>query len=420
MTENQDRVFNSPVKSPNSEESSLENITGFNNEGFTEYYNPNIIYSMGTGYPVFEYYPEVNNNYFENAPSLTDDQMSIIQQSMNAEPQMVLNDENINMVNEENINLVNEVNSKKRPNSRGNGNNVRPRKKRKIEVEVDLDPTSENYKVTLSRDELLTLTSKQFEAYVKQLESNKTLSYEERRELKRQRTLIKNRESAQASRQRKKSYVDEMEGKVQNLTNENSNLFDKVTNLSKENDQLKTEVVYLQNILSKSGLMDMLSNGAKKIQTLQNDFFSNKSQMKNTGIAFFILLFTFGLFFNIQIDSNPFITEKNIPETYINEDFKLTSNDKPYFDIFSQMPDYSNKRLEDSYKKKTVDMKEKINSLKSNDIKPEQKEQETKNNKNPTLYAVKIPSSNTTYLICDYNSTLFNGLSLPNPENQDK
>jgi len=319
-----------------------------------------------------------------------------------------------------------QTNLKKRSQNQSSSSiSKRPKKKRKIEVEVDLDPTSENYKVTLSRDELLNLSSKQFEAYVKQLEGNKTLSDEEKKELKRQRRLIKNRESAQASRQRKKSYIDELEKKVMNLTNENSNLYDKVSTLTKENDQLKTEVLYLQNVISKSGFVDVLSSGVQKVKSLKNDV---KNTLTTSGIAFCILLFTFGILFNFNLDSNPFIESfsDNIPEllpgrlfTEENEGFKLTSNDKQFFDFFSPISDYSNKRLEEQYKKKKAfDMKEKIITLQSNEHISSKslpvENEELNKNKNPTVYAVTLPSSNTTYLICDYNSTLSQFQGLPN------
>jgi len=205
-----------------------------------------------------------------------------------------------------------------------------------------------------------------------------------------------------------------------NLTKENSDLFHKVTNLTKENDQLKTEVAYLQSVISKSGFIDLISNGVKKVKSMQHDI---KSTIKSTGIAFCILLFTFGFLFNFQVD-DPFNSVSEIPGRLFTEEnneeyFQLTSNDKPLFDLLSNIPDYSNKRLEETYKKKTYDIKEKILTLQ----RPKQEnEQEIKSNKNPTLYAVKLPSSNTTYLICDYNSTLnFEGLpALPNPQGENK
>jgi len=404
--------------------------------GVLEYYDPNQVmnYNVGGGYPVFEYYTDGSNNYYETqtTPYVFDNN----QMNVNMMPTMNVNQIMMNNLNQTNTTTKvvesDEKNSKKRQNSVSSSNiSKRPRKKRKVELDVDLDPTSENYKVTLSRDELLNLTSKQFEDYVKQLEGNKKLSDEEKRELKRQRRLIKNRESAQASRQRKKSHVDDLEKKVMNLTKENSDLFHKVTNLTKENEQLKTEVTYLQNMISKSGFMDLISTGVKKVKSLQNDVKS--SSVKTTGIAFCVLLFTFGFLFNFQIESDPFTNNVNenmpgiIPGRLFseenNDEFKLTSNNKPLFDILAQIPDYSNKRLEETYKKKSYDVKEKFITLQRS----ENEQQEIKNTKNPTLYAVKLPSSNTTYLICDYNSTLkFEGLpSLPPsnhkpPENEEK
>jgi len=333
----------------------------------------------------------VTNNYFDNTSYLTEEQMNVIQQSMN-----IYNNPS-QVVLENNLEKNEEVNSKKRKNGGSIEESTRPRKKRKVEVEVNLDPMSENYKVTLSRNELLNLTSKQFEVYVKQLESTRTLTEDEKKEFKRQRRLIKNRESAQASRQRKKSYVDELEKKLENLSGDNMNLFEKVTNLNKENDQLKQEVSYLQSILSKSGLVNLVSNGVKKVQTLQNDF---NTSMKTTGVIFCILLFTFGIFFNFNIDSNPFESPQNVPgvlsEKFFTEElFKPTSNlPRSDFDLFS---DFS--RLGEYSKKREYDIREKINLLKSNDQKP------TEINFDPTLYAVKLPS-NTTYFLYDYDSTL--------------
>jgi len=51
---------------------------------------------------------------------------------------------------------------------------------------------------------------------------------EEDRQMKRQRRLIKNRESAQLSRLRKKMYIDDLEKKVNALTQDNETLTKKV------------------------------------------------------------------------------------------------------------------------------------------------------------------------------------------------
>jgi len=101
--------------------------------------------------------------------------------------------------------------------------------------------------VTLSREELLSFSSEQYESFVEQICQVRELSQSEKNEIKRQRRLIKNRESAQASRQRKKSLIDDLEKKVRDLGNENHLLKRKVSTLDKENSYLKRELAQLQS-----------------------------------------------------------------------------------------------------------------------------------------------------------------------------
>eukprot|EP00276_Gloeochaete_wittrockiana_P015547 CAMPEP_0184336190 /NCGR_PEP_ID=MMETSP1089-20130417/4577_1 /TAXON_ID=38269 ORGANISM="Gloeochaete wittrockiana, Strain SAG46.84" /NCGR_SAMPLE_ID=MMETSP1089 /ASSEMBLY_ACC=CAM_ASM_000445 /LENGTH=539 /DNA_ID=CAMNT_0026661147 /DNA_START=82 /DNA_END=1701 /DNA_ORIENTATION=- len=88
--------------------------------------------------------------------------------------------------------------------------------------------------VTLSRERLLVMSSEDLEEFVKEIESRRPLSAAENREIKRQRRLIKNRESAQASRNRKKEQVGEMEGKVDELRRENSALKETMNSMAQE------------------------------------------------------------------------------------------------------------------------------------------------------------------------------------------
>jgi regulator of replication initiation timing len=106
-------------------------------------------------------------------------------------------------------------------------------------VKKAIDP---NNLLKLSREELSGLSSQEFEEYVRQLTAQRELTAEELKELKRQRRLIKNRESAHASRQRKKNYVEALEAQVANLATENANLKERITSLSTENTKLKEEV----------------------------------------------------------------------------------------------------------------------------------------------------------------------------------
>jgi len=92
--------------------------------------------------------------------------------------------------------------------------------------------------LNLSRDELLKLSSKSLENFATNLASNRSLSNDEERQLKRQRRLIKNRESAQLSRLRKKIYIEELEKKVSLLTADNDNLTKQVLSIAGEKRKL--------------------------------------------------------------------------------------------------------------------------------------------------------------------------------------
>lgn len=87
-------------------------------------------------------------------------------------------------------------------------------------------------------------------------------SQREKNEVKRQRRLMKNRESAQASRQRRKHYVDELQRKVAQMAEENARIVS-------ENSELKCEVAFLRAALhnqspstgtNESGIIDHSSH----------------------------------------------------------------------------------------------------------------------------------------------------------------
>eukprot|EP00027_Filamoeba_sp_ATCC50430_P002233 CAMPEP_0168550544 /NCGR_PEP_ID=MMETSP0413-20121227/5700_1 /TAXON_ID=136452 /ORGANISM="Filamoeba nolandi, Strain NC-AS-23-1" /LENGTH=168 /DNA_ID=CAMNT_0008581019 /DNA_START=273 /DNA_END=779 /DNA_ORIENTATION=+ len=84
------------------------------------------------------------------------------------------------------------------------------------------------------------MSSKHFEDYVKKLSSSGCLTLQEEKQLKQQRRLISNRESAQASRKRKKAYVEDMESSLRDVSL-------KVTQLSANNAALSAQVTELLN-----------------------------------------------------------------------------------------------------------------------------------------------------------------------------
>jgi hypothetical protein len=199
---------------------------------------------------------------------------------------------------------INEAHSKKRT-----------RKKRKLNDQTahsveaasktSSKKTDPSNLLVLSREELVGLTSQEFEEYVRQLMAQRQLSPEEMKELKRQRRLIKNRESAQASRQRKKNYVETLEAQVTNLATENANLKERITSLSTENARLKEEVMFLNDLIKKTpGLSTMFNSSLQMLSAVDASPNGKQTQQlistnaKAAGLVLLVLLFSFGLFFN--------------------------------------------------------------------------------------------------------------------------
>lgn len=102
------------------------------------------------------------------------------------------------------------------------------------------------------------------------------------RTMKRQRRLMKNRESAQLSRQRKKVYVEELEKKVAQLQRSNDDLAKKNAVLTKDNVALREEVVRL----------------AQQLRGGQPRPLSASKSAKAAGVCLLVVLFSFGIIFN--------------------------------------------------------------------------------------------------------------------------
>lgn len=102
---------------------------------------------------------------------------------------------------------------------------------------------------TLDRTMLLSMSSKDFEVFFNQLSTERTLTRSEEKMLKAQRRLISNRESAQASRRRKKAYIEELEGRVLEMSFKMSQVAANNAALSAQTAELLNENANLKNKL---------------------------------------------------------------------------------------------------------------------------------------------------------------------------
>jgi len=311
---------------------------------------------------------------------------------------------------------------RKRPR---NVNKNLQRKKRKLN-----DGQSEIMKITLSRDELLSYTSKQFEEYVQKLEHNKSLSGEEKKELKRQRRLIKNRESAQASRQRKKNYIEELEKKVSDLTNENLSLRENVETLSKRSSSYEKKFNNSNTMLAKCILFKFFVSSVRFLTSKNKQ--DNMTHAKATGVVLLIMMFSFGFMLNpdkiIDDDMNRNMINSfgNLFETESTSVKSLTKVDN-MVTVTSQNEEV----LDYEDKKRVTKMKSKVPNEEKRNVKPKptevkktneksvsvKMEEETNHTKNQDM-AVILPEikdwkPNTTYLLCNNVKQLTPPVPLP-------
>ncbi|EFA81287.1 putative basic-leucine zipper transcription factor [Heterostelium album PN500] len=141
----------------------------------------------------------------------------------------------------------------------------------------------------LTREELLKLTGKE----PVRIEDTPTTCLADERQVKKQRRLIKNRESAQLSRMRKKIYIEDLEKKIGDLTTENGSLRD--------------EVLYLQGIIKQ-----FASTNPEISNQLQQHESMRTKNAKAAGVCLLIIIFSIGIFLNPQQQSQPtFTTNSN-------------------------------------------------------------------------------------------------------------
>jgi len=137
-----------------------------------------------------------------------------------------------------------------------------------------------------TEEELLKFDSNGMEQYIKELQATRTLSPHEEKEVKRVRRLIKNREYAQSSRDKRKVYVDELEKQISDINAEKAILQQRVNQLEMENKSLKFHMAKMLR-----GDPDSLIAIKQKTRSAINSFTKTTATT-----ALFVLVFSFALF----------------------------------------------------------------------------------------------------------------------------
>lgn len=165
-------------------------------------------------------------------------------------------------------------------------------------------PTSPNRKRPISgaKDETLNMLTK---TYIQ----NPGLQ-EDEKHLKRQRRLIKNRESAQLSRLRKKIYIEELERKVNHLVAQNELLTQQVQTISGDKKKLTDEVLYLQSLIKQT---PHFGNAAAIDASSIMRRPAPSANLKAAGVCLLMVLFSFGLLFNATSHNTP--PQRSLPWT---------------------------------------------------------------------------------------------------------
>lgn len=172
--------------------------------------------------------------------------------------------------------------------SLSDGKDGKAKKKRRRRRKADEEPHVPTA-LTLEREKLLKMSLSSFDNFVHTISEVRKLTAEELRDVKRQRRLIKNRESAQASRTRRKTEVNQMERQIEELQRDREGLAERVKLLEQQNNELQRMLASVGHHVQSaaSSVWDSLSvNG------------SPRSASKAAGACLMIVLLSFGLFLN--------------------------------------------------------------------------------------------------------------------------
>lgn len=199
---------------------------------------------------------------------------------------------------------------------------AKPARKRPRRPVCNTVPEAETV-VTASREQILTWSSQEMDDFVAMTRARigRDFTQAEEKEIKRQKRLIKNRESALASRLRKKAEMDQLVTQKDRLMQKLDDLQakdERIRQLEKENALLRVEVTELRAIVASnpelsspflsgvsrladvtSSSLSSLSHGIKKSLSVGDDKPVHIKSEPRSSVFVLIVLFSFALFFSV-------------------------------------------------------------------------------------------------------------------------
>lgn len=160
--------------------------------------------------------------------------------------------------------------------------------------ENDVDVSS----VSLTREQLLKFSSEELTHYFKDMGRHRKFSSAEEKEIRRQRRLVKNRESAQNSRLKKKNLMEDLERKIEVLEDEKRKMASEIVKLRHENKMLLDEVKTLRSGHSKAPMTSYTKGKGTSLPLSVSTKTHLPASAKTTTTAILIFLFAFSLYFS--------------------------------------------------------------------------------------------------------------------------
>lgn len=179
-------------------------------------------------------------------------------------------------------------------------------KNKKIKTETGSVHVGKATSVTLTRKQMLEISSDDYEVFIRNVRSVRTLTEEEEAICKEQKRLIKNREAAQQSRAKKKTQIQRLRKEIQQKQYDNFQIEKEMGKKETENEMMKGEIGYLYSMIKQSEVLsasfnaytDWMKMGGKEVSSFHQS--SHRPANNGTFLCLLIFLFCFRSCINLH------------------------------------------------------------------------------------------------------------------------